>query len=283
MIFLELKCSVWSYDGRCFGERSLRLCQIIEPTSGSFQITDLDFYPLKYHPNEVAERKKLIERGRNYVKWVQRQHMSYKGVVRTVDPIDDEVIQIHVNSRVMVDYALYVRNQPNAAVSLEGDLDPDTLDQGAPCFCGMPNCPIDSRKKKEEDDKLKAAEKIKGTSATEEKSDMTDEQVLRCPAVVGGFSLQDKVWAEFRVDRLEKVIWNPDAYTKLEMDPMLKTVIEALVAGHRQHSPNKEDTPDFDDVIAGKGLGLSFLLQGPPGLGKTLTAGKFRLFIHIKL
>jgi hypothetical protein len=139
----------------------------------------------------------------------------------------------------------------------------------------MPNCPYESKKRKDDEDKLKAAEKIKGTCATEEeKNGMTDEQALRCPAVVGGFALQDKVLAEFRVDRLKEIHWNPEAYAKLEMDSQLKTVIEALVAGHRQHS-TKDDTPEFDDVIAGKGPGLSFLLQGPPGLGKTLTAGEY--------
>ncbi|PSN66514.1 P-loop containing nucleoside triphosphate hydrolase protein [Corynespora cassiicola Philippines] len=101
---------------------------------------------------------------------------------------------------------------------------------------------------------------------------MTDDQALRCPEVVGGFALQEKVWAEFRVDRLKQIEWNSEAYDRLEMDKELKGVIEALVAGHRQHSATNHHLPQFDDIIAGKGLGLSFLLQGPPGLGKTLTA-----------
>lgn len=48
-------------------------------------------------------------------------------------------------------------------------------------------------------------------------------------------------------------------------------MIHALVQSHAKH--DKENS-DFDDIIAGKGLGLVFLLQGPPGLGKTLTAGR---------
>ncbi|KAK3334385.1 hypothetical protein B0H65DRAFT_593015 [Neurospora tetraspora] len=47
---------------------------------------------------------------------------------------------------------------------------------------------------------------------------------------------------------------------------MTKDMVEALVKGH------KSKGVVFDDVIAGKGQGLIFLLHGNPGLGKTLTA-----------
>lgn len=90
---------------------------------------------------------------------------------------------------------------------------------------------------------------------------------MLCPGNVRGFALADKCWAEFRIDNLEG---NQEAYSRLEMDDEYKHVIRALVEAHRKHS--KPDSEEFDDIIAGKGLGLVFLLQGDPGLGKTLTA-----------
>jgi hypothetical protein len=75
---LELKCSMWQYNGRTFGY-SRRLIRIELPqNAGSFPITDLFAYPLKYHHDEDGFRKLLIERGRRYAKIVRRAHMSYK-------------------------------------------------------------------------------------------------------------------------------------------------------------------------------------------------------------
>jgi hypothetical protein len=49
-------------------------------------------------------------------------------------------------------------------------------------------------------------------------------------------------------------------------------VIKALVNIHKKP---RERNKEFDNIIAGKGKGLIFLLSGPLGLGKTLTAGTF--------
>lgn len=38
------------------------------------------------------------------------------------------------------------------------------------------------------------------------------------------------------------------------------------------HDP---DSPSFDDVVEGKGRGVILSLEGPPGSGKTLTAGMY--------
>ena len=56
----------------------------------------------------------------------------------------------------------------------------------------------------------------------------------------------------------------------LEIDPDSKNIIDALVMAdaRRQNSMNAQ----FQDIIPGKGMGLTFLFAGAPGLGKTLTA-----------
>ena len=51
------------------------------------------------------------------------------------------------------------------------------------------------------------------------------------------------------------------------MEPVLKDTIRALVGMHDTPMPN------FDDFITGKGKGVIMSLEGPPGAGKTLTAG----------
>ena len=97
--------------------------------------------------------------------------------------------------------------------------------------------------------------------------EITEEQAMLTPARVRGFTLSNKRWAFFLVTGLTEIQWNNDAFAKLEIDPVMKTYIQALV---ESHSLTEEA---FDDLIADKGKGLILLLHGPPGTGKTLTAG----------
>ena len=61
-----------------------------------------------------------------------------------------------------------------------------------------------------------------------------------------------------------------DAFHLLEMEPLLKETIRTLVQMHGC------PMPQFDDFITGKGKGIIMSLEGPPGSGKTLTAGELR-------
>lgn len=99
--------------------------------------------------------------------------------------------------------------------------------------------------------------------------EITEEQALLAPARVRGFTLSNKRWAFFLVNGLTEIKWNHDAFAKLEIDPVMKTYIQALIESH-----SLTETA-FDDLIADKGKGLILLLHGPPGTGKTLTAGNF--------
>jgi hypothetical protein len=173
----------------------------------------------------------------------------------------------------MVDYALFIRQCPPEAVQLEEDFGVFGETETKPCYCGNPSCTIGQTVETKTD---KTPGKLKPEDHEVHQAYVPEEdQALLCPGKVKGFALTDKVWAEFRVDRLTDIEWNSTAYARLEMDKNIKHVIGALVESHRKHS--KVDSPEFDDIIAGKGLGLVFLLQGPPGLGKTLTAGKYEI------
>ena len=301
---LQLKCNLFEFNGRKFGKSFRNVGVILPQQSGPYPITDLPMYPLRFHPNPDQLRQTLIERGRKYVDVVKRAHMNYKYITHSVVSrheltvfavescgrsillmmksskytyvFDVYEICMHTNvhqvkGRVMIDYNEYVRQSPPAAARLEGELgvNVEETDDKDACWCGNPNCAYVTSSKSSTDTK---GAKVGGDDGKpdEHKHELSEDEVLLCPGRVKGFALTDKCWAEFRIDKLTHIEWNKDAYNRLEMEEDPKHVIKALVESHRKHSDVK--SADFDDIIAGKGLGLVFLLQGPPGLGKTLTA-----------
>jgi len=93
-----------------------------------------------------------------------------------------------------------------------------------------------------------------------------EQEYLLAPATVPGFALREKVWVEFFIDKISSVVFNNYAFKNLVLPSKQKKLVKALVEEHAK------DRNSFDDIIHGKGKGLIFILYGPPGVGKTLTA-----------
>ena len=77
------------------------------------------------------------------------------------------------------------------------------------------------------------------------------------------------VAALVKVDDLKPVQFREKAFRRLVIRDDYKRIIKAMVEAYRLEKPG------FNDIVSGKGRGLTILLHGPPGTGKTLTAGQF--------
>lgn len=97
---------------------------------------------------------------------------------------------------------------------------------------------------------------------------MSSEELLICVPLCYGFTLTTKRWVLFYVADVQPVEYNKDAFQSLMLAEGLKKMLSSLV------KLQAEKTAQFDDLIAGKGKGLIILLHGPPGVGKTFTAGE---------
>jgi hypothetical protein len=96
-------------------------------------------------------------------------------------------------------------------------------------------------------------------------------EVFCWPAVVG-FSFSAKAWGHVIVSGLESIAFQDRAFDQLVLPADRKLLIRALVRFGGE--------PDTDDIVGGKRGGSVFLLHGPPGVGKTLTAEAIAEVLH---
>lgn len=70
---------------------------------------------------------------------------------------------------------------------------------------------------------------------------------------------------DLTVDLIQDVVWNKKSFEHLVIDFETKELVQALVT-------NQIDSEQSTDIIERKGNGLTILLHGGPGTGKTYTA-----------
>ncbi|KAH7356062.1 P-loop containing nucleoside triphosphate hydrolase protein [Pyrenochaeta sp. MPI-SDFR-AT-0127] len=104
---------------------------------------------------------------------------------------------------------------------------------------------------------------------------MTDEQCLLAVSTVICFSIEKKRWERLDLIKFHEIAWAQHAFNSLVLDQGEKDLLLALVDRDHFHKDKS-----LDDFIEGKGQGMIMLLCGPPGVGKTLTAGTISEHLH---
>lgn len=105
------------------------------------------------------------------------------------------------------------------------------------------------------------------TGTIYEPDDISDNDLLTVFPYVSCYNLgSNKIWGMTHITEIHELKYNKEAYDSLVLDKLKKEHIKALITMHNK-AKNK-----YNDIIEGKGEGLVFLLSGPPGVGKTLTA-----------
>ncbi|CAG8478006.1 uncharacterized protein OCT59_027854 [Rhizophagus irregularis] len=97
-----------------------------------------------------------------------------------------------------------------------------------------------------------------------------EEELFMCASKLRAYSFTWKEWYRIDVEQLSEITFDDKAFDKLVLDQTRKSLIESLVKFEYSKT----------DIISNKGDGCTFLLHGPPGVGKTLTAEAISEKLH---
>ncbi|KAH9899116.1 putative AAA family ATPase [Xylariomycetidae sp. FL2044] len=247
----------------------------IDEFQGTKEITGLTAFPATLHPQYEKVKNALTERGRMFGEIFLKEYhyAAYSGVTM------EGHHKRHVDGRVMVDAKGYhnMNGCPFSVGTLDSTILKPRVDghripvpmHDAPGrvmgYPPPPPLPQPVRPNVPGMVPTRPRGKIR-TQPKQKRPDLRDELLYLCSPEVKGYCFKTKKWVRFLVSGIKEIRWNEDAFDSLVLMGEYKKLIMAFVESHVE---NKEA---FDDVIEGKGQGIIMLLEGPPGVGKTLTA-----------
>ncbi|KAH9243209.1 hypothetical protein K456DRAFT_1820257 [Colletotrichum gloeosporioides 23] len=232
---IELRLKYTGFNGTVFG--SVNTVIRLDRFLGTKNITELPVYPMKYHPDHHKLLDSLKVRGLEYLGLCLGSSKS---------PLAQKTFGSHTYYSGPVweiPFQDETRRQP-----------PVSWPRSPP---GYPNLPPSSNATHD-------VEEFTGIPVEK----LTEMDLASLPPVIPGFTLTKRLWGFFLVSHVGQIRWNEQAFDSLHLESQGKDAVWRLVREHRL------GTSLFDDVVAGKGRGLVFLLHGPPGSGKTMTAAE---------
>ncbi|KAH7230074.1 P-loop containing nucleoside triphosphate hydrolase protein [Fusarium redolens] len=236
--FVRLDTRFLGTDGKIFGEATNRIK--IPHFPGARRIDFLPAYPLRYHHNYDEIFRELVENGRRFISLHGSHHLQYRGFAFFFDD-EGEIVKRHVDGRIMVDPVGFREHYPGHPQPTVRNVNPIQETPGPSNWTG---------------------------SFSSETVVLQDEDFLICGPTVLGFCLGSKKFLEFAVAYISDITWMPSSYDDVKIPDAQKKAIWALT--HTYFSGDTEN--GLEDIVQGKGRGINFLLYGPPGVGKTLTA-----------
>ncbi|KAJ4299338.1 hypothetical protein N0V90_004583 [Kalmusia sp. IMI 367209] len=272
-----------SFNGKQYApaSRTFRIGEFV----GSRHIRSLPAYPLNMHPQKVELEKELISRGKKHVELCFGKnndsltrgkgcHRSYIGPFWKFPELEannwyNDVDRGNVNfhskpnkqhdGRLVIDPSGYLLENPEFR-DIVAKEDPNGRYGFSYAYASRDNKTV-----------LEVASYENDYSNGR---NLPDEALLTLPATIPAYSLTLKSWGLIDVNNVDEIDWKNDIYDMLQMEAEQKEMVRGIIESHHASSSS------FDDFIPGKGRGLVFLLHGPPGCGKTLTAESAAETLH---
>ncbi|KAK7030336.1 hypothetical protein VNI00_014193 [Paramarasmius palmivorus] len=230
---------------------------------GTIPVEELDVYPLKYHADPEGVRECVVKRGKKWVDLIGIHHKEFDGIAAFKKNMCGTLRHV-VKGRIMIDRVSFKRFNANYRFPTPA-VQQIAVNSSDPVQSVARRVPSRRRQNLYENDSVVKNQMSIDIDEQSAKPELSDEELLLIPTTVYGFSLSDKLWLEFDVEKISDVRWNSEAFTNLILPDGRKQLLQSLVEAHHMEL-------GFDDFIKGKGHGLVINLFGPPGVGKTFSA-----------
>ncbi|KAK7418255.1 hypothetical protein QQX98_004039 [Neonectria punicea] len=282
---LDSGVRVWNITVTHTGFNGLRLgktetCLTFPEFSNNIPISRLPAYPVKYCKDESGLQLEAARRGRNYVAYCLASSKSKKKPIGTPmwhagpiwterDPGRDDRRGCRimdspsgtVRGRAIVDFEGFFGQSPTFRERLDSgnrQVDDDSSDDS--------EFRMSYRRERLAFRRTYTDASISQLGTPLDADSLLEDDILTCPPLVPIYTFASRQWCLAFIDDLSEIEWNQHIFEQLQIDEKMKEAIQGLVLGYSTHATF------FDDFVEGKGQGLVFLLHGPPGCGKTMSA-----------
>lgn len=300
--------SLWAtcidHNGKTFGPRMTTIT--MKGWSGNRDIRQLPAYPLRFRENVEDFVGMLQDRAKKYKACFEQRHVAYDGWTVS-DPLLEvsyrKEAPLYIDGDIIIDFGETYKNEPHwlpsfdFAPSHRGSSWRYEVDKMPIWHWPNPVADKDWGKPHESiretivktDDTETELERVfgrttnpfyrahKGGSETISTLDGFDPMYnLVLPRRMLAYFLRQRQFVAVDVCSMEIKTHYPDIFASLSIDERHQHIVQCLVAEHFEKREMERRQPNSrsmsQDIVHGKGSGLSILLHGVPGVGKTATA-----------
>jgi hypothetical protein len=190
--YWSIDCRFLDFDGEDLGSAAIELK--ISKFRGVKRINTLEAFPLQYHTDTEGVRAELLRCGREFMRLRGTHHRQCNG--KAFYKRDGELVEVHIDGRIMVDAAFFRKTNPNyfRSTALDFGDATDLFKYAVPLY----DISVDNASESSfgEASNVTSFELVGETPLNQEQAEIADENLIICCPTVPGFSFKDKLWGK---------------------------------------------------------------------------------------
>ncbi|EFX00278.1 aaa family ATPase [Grosmannia clavigera kw1407] len=278
-----VNCYYIDFDGESYG--AVKHSLNIKYFEGERDIARLNMIPIRFMEGADAFIDRLREQGRRFQNYIKIRHLAYQGwnliSTPTGEAIGDKSHLEHIDSNVIVDFAEGFQHFSSHKPVFNAVSDDESGwrrgDDELPICHWTDASRTKSVLEVVEDIQLSEgiADTIRPLKMKSKIATIGEDDLILLPRRLVAYVLRERRFAMLDIDSFSPIKQQKNIFSSLKINPKHKRLVKSLTRAHfmKQEALKRGANLSMNqDIVRGKGLGLTILLHGVPGVGKTATA-----------